>query len=127
MSEIAVRDIMSAKIHTVDAETRVSEVTSAMQRLNIGAVMVTRDGRMAGIFSERDLLKRVIGMGTDPAKIPVSAVMTAKFMSVEPEAPVEVAALLMHKRNFRHLPVTENGEVVGMVSVRNVLGALLRR
>ena len=91
----------------------------------IGAVMVQRGTEMAGIFTERDLLNKVVGMGTDPASLPVSAVMTAKFMCVSPEAAVEVAAILMHKRGFRHLPVKDDaGSVVGILSVRDVLAAL---
>ena len=122
---LSVSGIMKKEIHCVDADRRVSEVAQEMRQLHIGAVMVKRGSEMAGIFTERDLLNRVVGMGTDPASIPVSAVMTAKFMCVSPDATVEVAAFLMHKRGFRHLPVKdEAGDVVGILSVRDVLAAL---
>ena len=120
-----VGEVMSRQVHAVPPEMRVSEVVADMHRMNIGAVIVMREGEPAGIFTERDLLNRVVAAGTDPKEIPVSAVMTAKVMGVSPDAAVEVAALLMHKRGFRHLPVLENGAVAGILSVRDVLGALL--
>ena len=125
MKHQSVSEIMKREMHCVDADRRVSEVAREMYRLHVGAVMVKRGAEMAGIFTERDLLNRVVGVGTDPASIPVSAVMTAKFMTVSPDATVEVAAFLMHKRGFRHLPVKdETGAVVGILSVRDVLAVL---
>ena len=125
MKHQPVSEIMSKNVHCVDADRRISDVAREMQQKHIGAVMVQRGAEMAGIFTERDLLNKVVGMGTDPASLPVSAVMTAKFMCVSPEATVEVAAILMHKRGFRHLPVKDDtGSVVGILSVRDVLAAL---
>ena len=117
-------DFMSTQVHCVNPDACVSDVVAEMHQLNIGAVMVMRDGEPTGIFTERDLLHRVVAMGSDPKSIPVSAVMTSKVMSVAPEGAVEVAAILMHKRGFRHLPVMENGRLVGILSVRDVLKAL---
>ncbi len=119
-----VRDIMSSQVHRVAPDRSVQDVAVEMHQLKIGAVIVGNGGEPAGIFTERDLLNRVVAMGTDPRSIPISAVMTAKLMGVSPDATVEVAAILMHKRGFRHLPVMDNGELVGILSVRDVLRAL---
>jgi CBS domain-containing protein len=119
-----VQDVMSPQVHRVGPDRSVQDVAVEMHRLKIGAVIVMNDGEPVGIFTERDLLNRVVAMGTDPKAIPVSAVMTGKLMGVSPEATVEVAAILMHKRGFRHLPVMHNGKLVGILSVRDVLRAL---
>ena len=119
-----VRDIMSAQVHRVAPDRSVHDVAVEMHQLKIGAVIVGDGDEPAGIFTERDLLNRVVAMGTDPKAIPVSAVMTGKMMSVSPDATVEVAAILMHKRGFRHLPVLDNGTLVGILSVRDVLRSL---
>ena len=119
-----VGDFMARQVHCVGPDTPVSEVVADMCRINIGAVMVVRDGEPVGIFTERDLLKRVVGVGLDPKTAPISVAMTAKVMSVSPEATVEVVAILMHKRGFRHMPVMDNGALVGILSVRDVLRAL---
>ena len=120
-----VADMMEKEVHCVGPDERVSDVTSVMHAKGIGAVIVMRDGAPAGIFSERDLLKRVVAMGIDPKSVPVSAVMTARMMGVSPDADIVVVAHLMHKRNFRHMPVMEDGALRGILSVRDVLGALL--
>ncbi len=119
-----VRDIMSAQVHRVAAGRSVQDVVVEMHQHKIGAVIVGDGAEPAGIFTERDLLNRVVAMGTDPKSIPISAVMTGKMMGVSPDATVEVAAILMHKRGFRHLPVMDNGTLVGILSVRDVLRAL---
>lgn len=119
-----VRDIMSPQVHRMAPDRSVQDVVVEMHQLKIGAVIVMNGGEPAGIFTERDLLNRVVAMGTDPKAIPVSAVMTGKLMGISPEATVEVAAILMHKRGFRHLPVMDNGTLVGILSVRDVLRAL---
>ena len=120
-----VADLMEKEVHCAGPDERVSDVAAVMHAKGIGAVIVMRDGVPAGIFSERDLLKRVVAMGIDPKTVPVSAVMTAKMMSVSPDADVLVVAHLMHKRGFRHMPVMEDGALRGILSVRDVLGALL--
>lgn len=119
-----VAEIMSPKVHLVDPDRSVQDVVTEMHRLKIGAVVVSRGAEPAGIFTERDLLNRVVAAGTDPKTVPIAAVMTAKLMGVSPSATVEVAAILMHKRGFRHLPVLEDGRLVGILSVRDVLRAL---
>ena len=120
-----VSEFMSRAVHTVGPETKVLEAARDMHRLNIGAMVVMQDGAPSGLFTERDLLVRVVTEGADPQKVPVSAVMTSKVMTVSPEAPVEVAALLMHKRGFRHLLVVEDGKLLGILSLRDILEGLL--
>lgn len=124
MTAKLVGDLMVKLVHAVPPDTPVIKVASDMDGLNIGAVIVLKDGKPAGIFTERDLLRRVVVTGKDPRQTPVSEVMTPKLMGVAPGATLEVAAILMAKRGFRHLPVMENGALVGILSMRDVLGAL---
>lgn len=120
-----VSDVMSRKICCVPPDATVASVIEEMQKLNIGAVIIQAQGEVLGIFTERDVLKRVAGAWIDPHKTPVSAVMTEKPMHIAPDAKIQVAAILMHKRNFRHLPVMDDGSLVGILSVRDVLKVLV--
>ncbi len=108
---------------TVSAEAHqtVLEVASMMVEHNIGAVPVLQEGRLTGIFSERDLMSRVVVDGKDPARTLVSQVMTIDPMTVAPNDPLETCMTLMKRHGFRHLPVCAGGELKGVVSLRDIL------
>ena len=105
----------------VDVNQTVLDVAHAMVHRNIGAVPVLRDGLLAGIFSERDLMKRVVVEGRDPAKTLVGEVMTEDPLTVKPHEELETCLMLMRKHNFRHLPICEGGKLVGVVSLRDLM------
>lgn len=107
--------------HRADAGQTVLEVAHAMVERNIGAVPVLRDGLLVGIFSERDLMKRVVVEGRDPRTTRVGEVMTEDPLTVSPDESLETCMLLMRRHGFRHLPVCAGTELRGIVSLRDIL------
>src|SRR5208282_4502097 len=108
---------------TVSAEARqtVLEVARMMVEHNIGAVPVLQDGQLTGIFSERDLMIRVVVGGNDPARTLVGQVMTDDPLTVAPNDPLETCMTLMRRHGFRHLPVCAGRELKGVISLRDIL------
>jgi CBS domain-containing protein len=92
-----------------------------MVERNIGAVPVPRDGLLAGVFSERDLMRRVVVEGRDPAQTRVGEVMTEDPLTVSPQEDMETCRFLMHRHGFRHLPICDGKQLKGMVSLRDVI------
>jgi CBS domain-containing protein len=101
--------------------TTVAKAARLMAKKNVGAVMVVEEKRLVGIFTERDIVVRVIAEGRDAATTHIGEVMTANPFTVEPNEIFGRALLLMHDNGFRHVPVVENGEPVGIVSSRSAL------
>jgi CBS domain-containing protein len=99
----------------------VLELAEAMVARNIGAVPVLRDGQLVGMFSERDLMKRVLVEGRDPRTTRVEEVMTVNPQSVSRSDRLEDCMLLMRRHGFRHLPICEGKTLVGMVSLRDIM------
>jgi signal-transduction protein with cAMP-binding, CBS, and nucleotidyltransferase domain len=109
------------ELYSVEPEQTVLEVTIKMAALNVGAILVLQDGQLRGIFSERDLLKRVLADGHDPRSVRVSEVMTRSPATVDESAAEEDAMEIMHQHDCRHLPVLRSGEVVQLVSMRDLM------
>lgn len=114
--------IRNQQILTATASMSVSDAAAAMRSARVGAIMVLKGGKLAGIFTERDALYRVLAEGRDPIKTKIGEVMTADPTTVSPELPFGHALHLMYERGFRHVPVVNNGVPVGMVSARDALG-----
>jgi signal-transduction protein with cAMP-binding, CBS, and nucleotidyltransferase domain len=108
--------------HAVTVGTRVTEAARKMADLGIGAVLVERDGQVAGILTERDLARRVCFRELDPADTPVEQVMTSPVAYITTNATVADTMKVMSETHCRHLPVFEAGELVGVIS----LGDLIR-
>lgn len=113
--------IKNQETYRADVAQTVLAVAQAMVERNIGAVPVLRDGLLAGVFSERDLMRRVVVAGLDPAHTLVGSVMTSDPLTVEPNADLETCRFLMRRHGFRHLPVCRNQQLHGMVSMRDIL------
>jgi CBS domain-containing protein len=107
---------------TAPANMTVAETARLMKKSQFGAVMVVEDGRLVGIFTERDALFNVIAAGRDPQIIQLAAVMTRNPQTIPPDKPFVDALHLMHAGGFRHVPVVEDGRPVGMVSARDAFG-----
>ena len=103
------------------ADQPVFEVVKAMVSRNIGAVPILHDGRLVGIFSERDLMSRVVAEGLDPRTTLVEEVMTRDPLTVSPCESMENCMVLMRRHGFRHLPVCDGGRLVAVVSLRDIL------
>jgi CBS domain-containing protein len=99
----------------------VLEVSRAMVERNIGAVPVVREGKLAGVFSERDLMRRIVVEGRDPRATKVGEVMTQEPLSVSRNEDLEQCLRLMREHGFRHLPICEGGKLLGFVSLRDIL------
>jgi CBS domain-containing protein len=112
---------------TANAEITVSAAAQLMQQHHIGAVLICEGERLAGIFTERDALFRVIAAGRDPASTRVAEVMTRDPRTITPDRPFGHALHLMYEGEFRHVPVVQNGKPVGMVSSRDALGPDLKQ
>lgn len=109
------------KLVVAAPHTTVTEAARLMKEGKVGAVLVVEEGRLVGIFTERDALFRVIAPGLDPAKTELRGVMTRDPTTVAPDETFGYALLLMHEKGFRHTPVVENGRPVGVVSARHAL------
>jgi len=110
----------------VKAETTVREAAKLMAAHKIGAVMVGDETSLIGIFTERDLAFKVAATGRDPDTVRLSEVMTKNPDTLRPEDTAHDALQRMSQRGYRHLPVVDNNRVVGMVSIRDIYGAMLR-
>jgi len=117
-----IRDLLKNQV-TISAEIHqtVLDVARLMVDHNIGAVPVLKQGDLMGIFSERDLMNRVVVEGKDPARTPVSDVMTEDPLTVDPNDSLETCMTLMRRHGFRHLPVCSGRELRGVVSLRDIL------
>jgi CBS domain-containing protein len=99
----------------------VLETVRAMVERNIGAVPVLHNGKLVGIFSERDLMRRVVAEGRDPHGTCMAEVMTDDPLTISTDEELEDCLALMRRHGFRHLPVCHDGHLVGMVSLRDIL------
>ncbi len=106
---------------TAPPKTTVSKAAELMARKKVGAVMVIEHESLVGIFTERDVVFRVIAQGRDAKTTPLADVMTTEPQTVDPNKSFGYALLVMHEYGFRHLPVVENGKLIGIVSARNAL------
>jgi CBS domain-containing protein len=109
------------KFVTVPPGTTVRQASELMAKKQVGAVLVVEDGRLLGIFSERDAVFRVVACGLDPAATQLAQVMTPDPKTVKPNNTFGYAMTLMHENGFRHLPVVDDGKPIGIVSARSAL------
>lgn len=122
MLSLRIRDVMERKaLITAPPDATVGKAAQLMAKKKVGAVLVLEHHTLVGIFTERDVVFRVIAQGLDPHATRLSEVMTSPPQTVDPEKSFGFALLLMHENGFRHLPVVENGKLLGIVSARNAL------
>ena len=122
-----VRDILEtegAHVHAISADATVYHAIEKMVEYNVGALIVRDGGAIAGIFTERDHLRRVTLGGRDPRQTAVREVMTARLVCVEPDSSVADCMSVMTRERIRHLPVVRAGEVVGLVSIGDLVKQL---
>lgn len=122
MLDEPVRNVMERKKLLMAApDTSVSTAAKLMAASKVSAVMVVADKRLVGIFTERDAVFRVMAQGRDVHATRLAEVMTKDPTTVGPGESFGYALLMMHEKGFRHVPVVENGEPIGIVSARNAL------
>ena len=124
MKQRHLRDIIAGgRVVSIDGAASVVEATRVMTRSRIGALIVVNGRRLEGVFSERDVVNRVVAAGLDPKSTSVADVMTAPAISVGPDMKAVDALRTMQENGFRHLPVVDGETILGMVSLRDFLGA----
>ena len=112
--------------YRVGPDTRVTDAVRQMNQRCIGSLLVVDAGRLVGIFTERDVLVRIVDAGRDPLVTSVAEVMTPNPVTIVPEATVEDALRTLSRHGCRHLPVVGNGRILGVVSVGRLTRWLVR-
>jgi len=120
-SAVQVRDVMTEATVTDSGADTLRAAAERMWRNQTGSLLVVADGRLTGIITERDLL-RAVALGADPGTATVDEAMTTEVLTVPPDLPLREAAQEMASRWIRHLPVVEDGQLLGVVSMRDVTG-----
>jgi CBS domain-containing protein len=114
-----IREVMKTQLYSVSPSTSLGEVLSMMAQNRIGSTLVMEGSKLVGIFTERDTV-RAISQSHDATIHEVSSWMTRDPKTVSPDVEVDTALRTMLDNGFRHLPVVEKGEVIGMVSMRDL-------
>lgn len=109
------------KVLKAPPDAPVCKAARLMARRNAGAVLVVEGERLVGIFTERDVVFRVVARGLDTRATRLADVMTPAPRTIDPDKTFGYALVIMHEGGFRHLPVVEDGKVLGIVSSRNAL------
>ena len=116
-----VRDVMTQATITDSASDTLRAAAERMWRLQTGSLLVSEGGRLAGIITERDIL-RAVALGANPERSTVDEAMTTELFTVPPDMPLHEAAREMAARWIRHLPVVQDGELLGVISMRDITG-----
>jgi CBS domain-containing protein len=113
--------VKERRVYSIDADSSVLEAARFMMEHRIGALPVLRNGEIVGIFSERDVMNRVVALGRMPGTTKISEVMTANPKSINVDETIENCLFLMREFGFRHLPITDGKQLKGLVSLRDIL------
>jgi signal-transduction protein with cAMP-binding, CBS, and nucleotidyltransferase domain len=119
-----VSDILKGKagqLLTIASDESVYDMVKQMVDANVGSLLVTVDGHIEGIVTERDYLRRVTLEGRTDKDTPVSEIMTSPLIVVTPETPVDECMAIMTDRRIRHMPVVEDGDVVALISIGDLV------
>jgi CBS domain-containing protein len=119
-----IADVLRTKgsaVATIDPDVPVSELLRALAEHNVGAIVVVGPSGVAGIVSERDVVRRLHEFGADLLSSPVSAIMTTDVFTCSPSDTVDSLTVVMTERRFRHVPVLSDGQLVGIVSIGDVV------
>lgn len=126
----SVRQLLGHKgnvVHTISPNTTVLEALRVMAEHDVGALVVLDDGEVMGVVSERDYARKVILKGKASVDTPVSQIMSGVVFSVTSKASVDECMALMTEHRVRHLPVIENGQLSGIISIGDVVKAIIGR
>jgi CBS domain-containing protein len=110
------------EVYSISPDATVYDALRLMAEKEVGALVVLEDAKMVGIFSERDYARKIILKGKSSKETPVREIMTSEVIHTGPDEKVSKCLSLMTKHRFRHLPVLDEGRVVGMLSIEDVKG-----
>jgi CBS domain-containing protein len=113
--------VKDRRVYSIDVDSTVLEGARFMMEHSIGALPVLRDGEIVGIFSERDIMNRVVAAGRMPGTTKIAEVMTANPKAISVDETIENCLFLMREYGFRHLPITDGKQLKGLVSLRDIL------
>jgi CBS domain-containing protein len=116
----AILDRKGRTVFSVTPTMSVADAVAEMNRHRVGSVLVLDSNRLVGIFTERDVLRRVVGAGVDPRTSRVADVMTANVITISPEVTVDETMVLFTEKRCRHLPVLDQGRLVGTISIGDI-------
>ena len=116
----AILDRKGRNVFSVAPSVSVADAVAEMNRQRVGSVLILDNGRLVGIFTERDVLRRVVGAGIDPKQTCVADVMTPGVITISPQVSIEETMVLFTEKRCRHLPVVEEGQLVGTISIGDV-------
>ena len=119
-----VRDLLARKgtaVVSVEPGQTVLDAAHIMNEKGIGGVVVMEDGKLVGIFTERDIMRRVVAAKRDPATTLISDVMTTECLTILPDVQIAVCRAMMSTRRIRHLPIVHDGGLIGMVTSGDIL------
>jgi CBS domain-containing protein len=114
-----------AEIVTIDPDAMVYDALALMSRRNIGALLVLEKDRLVGVFSERDYARKVILQGRSSKTTAVREIMSERFVAVKPNTPVDECMGIMTEKRIRHLPVLDGDKLIGVVSIGDVVRAVI--
>lgn len=124
-TKMLVKDVMSSPVVTVNEDAASNKVARLMEENELGCVIVTsKDGKPLGIITERDLVIRVLSKNLKPDAVKAKEIMTSPLVTVEPDATINEAAKKMNRLNIRRLGVIYKGNLVGVVSSKDILGVM---
>ena len=124
----SVRQVLNAKgyaVETVAPETSVYEALQKLSNREVGALVVLEKGEICGLFSERDYARKVALQGRNSKETQVQEIMTRRVITLEPQQTVEACMVLMTDKRIRHLPVLEDGRLIGIVSIGDIVKAVI--
>lgn len=125
---ITIRQLLEKKGHDVWSTSPEASVYDALLLLaekNVGALLVLKEGKLVGIVSERDYARKVVLFGKASFETPVSEIMTSEVFTVTPRSTVEDAMTLMTEQRIRHLPVIEEGNIIGVISIGDLVKSIM--
>jgi CBS domain-containing protein len=125
----SIRDILREKgatVRSIDPEISVFDALKLMADYGIGALLVVQDGKPVGLFSERDYARKLALRGLRSRETPVSAVMSSPVLTISPDASVQEGMQVMTAKFVRHLPVVDRAGVIGMVSIGDLVKAVIQ-
>lgn len=122
-----IRQILAKKpsVYSIGPQATVYDALLVMAEKNVGALVVLQEGQLAGIFSERDYARKVALLGKRSRDTPVSEIMTSKVVTIDPDRTAGECMALMTEKRFRHVPVMEGGTLVGVISIGDVVRAVV--
>jgi len=124
-----VRNILEAKgrvVYSVEPSTMVLRAIELMCEKNIGGLLITENGKLVGIFTERDYARKLILKGKSSKDTPIGELMTPNPFTVSPDSSIDQCMQMMTDKHIRHLPVTEGDQLVGMISIGDVVRQVIQ-